>query len=37
LFTQFEGDEKKDPGLDLRMRLKISVEGNATQKVYVGG
>ena len=31
-------DEKKDPSLDIRTRLKISVEGgNPVRKVYKGG
>lgn len=37
LFTDFKGDITKDPNLDLRMRLKIEVEGNPMRKVYKGG
>lgn len=37
LFTDFLGDLTKDPNLDLRMRLKIEVEGNPLRKVYKGG
>ena len=36
-YCNFLQDEKKDPSLDIRTRLKISVEGNPVRKVYKGG
>lgn len=37
LFKDFSGDITKDPSLDLRMRLKVEVEGQPLRKVYKGG
>jgi|LauGreDrversion4_2_1035121.scaffolds.fasta_scaffold717767_1 hypothetical protein len=37
-YNEFLKDEKKDPSLDIRTRLSISVEGgNTLRKVYKGG
>lgn len=36
-YNKFLMDEKKDPSLDIRTRLKITVEGNPLRKVYKGG
>eukprot|EP00347_Sterkiella_histriomuscorum_P015631 403356298 len=37
LLTDYLGDKNKDPCLDLRMRLRVEVEGNPVRKVYKGG
>lgn len=37
LVKDFLNDLTKDPSLDLRMRLKVEVEGNPVRKVYKGG
>ena len=37
-YNEFLKDEKKDPSLDIRTRLSISVEGGSSvRKVYRGG
>jgi NAD kinase len=36
-YKKFLMDESKDPSLDIRTRLKITVEGNPLRKVYKGG
>jgi hypothetical protein len=37
LFNDYGADQTKDPALDLRIRLKIDVEGSPLRKVYKGG
>lgn len=37
LYQQFSKDQKTNPSLDVRSRLKISVLENPVRKVYRGG
>lgn len=37
LFDAYLGDKKIDPCLDLRLRLRLSVDGDPLRKVYKGG
>jgi len=37
IFSDYQGDPSKDPGLDLRTRLRVDVEETPLRKVYKGG